>query len=213
MNPVVKIISSILGTINGLFGSIDAKTAAIIRQIFFMIIFILCSIGIYIGYSSGREAARIKSPPLAEHTSDLFLLDRKMEREEARFGSMLESEQLNEMKYNERAKIPFQSRHDMVPEKREGIIEPESSIKPRSLPETHEGRGIVEGDYSGTDRIKPDVSPLDKKLKPAEPEIIKQKEKEIDVKSIRENKRDRIEGTEKIKTPSPIKKDRGIIEK
>jgi hypothetical protein len=135
-----------------------------------------------------------------------------MEREEGRFGSMLESEQLNEMKYNDRRKAGYSSRYDMLPERREGIIEPESSIKSRSVPETHEGRSIVEGDYNRTGRQKPDVSPLDKKLKPVEPEIIK--EKETDVKSIRKENKERVEGAkDQIRTPSPIKKDRGIIEK
>jgi hypothetical protein len=214
MNPVNKIISTLLGTISGLINSIDTQTVNIIRQIFFIVIFALCVTGIYMGYSSGREAAQIKSPPLAESTKDLFQLDRKMEREEARFGSMLESEQLNEIKYSDRAKIEFPSRHDMVPEKREGIFEPERSIKPRRGLETDEGRSIVEGDYSGTGRSKPEVSPLDKKLKPVEPEIIKQKENDIRVKGLREEKRGQVKGPEKdIRTPSPINIDHGIIEK
>ncbi len=211
MNPVTKIITPILNAVSGFIGSVDTKTVTLIRQMFFMVIFVLCAIGVYIGYSSGRDAAQIKNPPLAEYTRDLFQLDRKMEREEARFGSLLESEQLNEMKYSDRAKIEFPNRNDMVPEKKEGIIEPESSIKHRSGPGTYEGRSIVEGDYNSTGRIKPGVSPLDKKLKHEEPEIIKQKE--TPVKSIREEKKEKMKGPENhMRTPSPINKDQGIIE-
>lgn len=214
MNPVGKIIRIILGAITGFIGSVDAKTAVIFRQIFFMIIFILCIAGIYMGYTSGRDAAKIKSPPLAENTKDLFQLDRKMERDEAKFGSMLESEQLNEMKYTDMSKIEYPGRYKMVPEKREGIIEPESSIKQKSIPETYEGRSIVEGEYSGTGRIKPGVLPLEKKLKSAEPEILKQKEiSPLGKDSGEEKKNNQKTQENRIRTPSPIKIDRGIIEK
>ncbi len=216
MNSLIKIIKFLLESVSGFLSSVDRKTAALIRQFFFMILFVLCMIGIYIGYSSGREAAQIKSPPIAEYTRDLFQLDRKREREEARFGSMLESQKLNEMKYRERAKIPFPNRYEMSPEKREGIMEPDSSIRQRRGPETYEGRSIVEGNYTGKERTKADVSPLQKKLKPLEADIINQKERETPVKSLESEKRKRKMRDQREKpadTPSPIKKDQGIIEK
>ncbi len=214
MNSVIKIIKFLLGSLIGFLSSVDSKTAALIKQLFFMVLFILCMIGIYIGYSSGRDAAQIKSPPIAEYTRDLFQLDRKREREEAKFGSMLESQKLNEMKYSERAKIPFPNRYEMAPEKREGIMEPESSIRQKKGPETYEGRSIVEGNYTGKEGTKPDVSPLQKKLKPLEADIIKQKERDTPVKSLEKEKRNMRDEREKPEgTPSPIKKDQGIIEK
>ena len=81
MNPVLNALTKIIITINRLIDSMSLKTIETVKRGFYFFIFLLCLVGIYVGYNMGIKSARIKSDPLAEFVNDTFKID--MNREKA----------------------------------------------------------------------------------------------------------------------------------
>ncbi len=129
MNPIVKIISQVIITINKIIDSLDKKTVEIIKQSFFFLVFVLIIIGIIIGYNSGKDAAKQFATPVINSTEDVFEIIKKKERENVRFRTMLESKSIREKEDTDLRKIEFPSNEKLEPELNHSIIEPVDSTK------------------------------------------------------------------------------------
>jgi len=127
MNIIVRIISRLLGGVNGLLDGMNARTADAIKQGFF-IFTALCVIGgIIIGYTMGKGAAKKSGTQIAEFTNDAFRIDLKRQREGGDFRSMLDSELIKEVRESSINKIQFPARSRLELETGEGLIEPDSA--------------------------------------------------------------------------------------
>ena len=142
---IFSLLNQVLKLINGLINGLSPKTATTIKQSYFLVVFILLITGTIIGINMGREAARIKSPPLAETVNDAFEFDIKKEKSGGDFDSMLESELINEAKASRHDKIDFPSREKLEPEYEGGIIEPKT--EKRGDPDTEIRTAPMEGNY------------------------------------------------------------------
>jgi phosphoribulokinase len=95
MNPVFKILDTVFGSIGDILNSISPSIQRTIRNAFFFLIFVIAMVGAYFGYNKGKGAASIKSDPLAKYTNQVFDIDIKRERDDGKFGDMLETESIN----------------------------------------------------------------------------------------------------------------------
>lgn len=218
MNPVFKILSSVIMTINRVIDSMSMKTVETIKRGFFFFIFLMSMVMIFIGYNMGTKSAKIKSDPLAEYVNDIFKIDINKERKNGNFSDLLESEIVNESTMNNFNKTGFPTRENLNPEIRKEAIESANKIPEPELdnkpfkPETPVDEKINSNQFQENQTIKT----VDKQFKETKTEniIVKDEEK----KSVPENKskdKNIIEIIEKDKkvVPGPIKKDTGIINK
>ncbi len=164
MNPIVNIINRIIYTINGLIGRIDKQTAMMIRQLFSLLIVMLAIGGIVMGWRMGKDAARIKSDPIASNTAELFDIDMRKERDEGSFGAMLESELIRESREYGLEKPRFRAKEDLEPDLDRGIIEPETDKKMK-ITGPDRDNPLFEGKYRSFDGESPEVKPLEKREK------------------------------------------------
>ncbi len=162
MNPLIESVNRIIYSINNVIGKIDKRTAMMIRQIFYLLIFFLTIGGIVWGWQLGREAARIKSPPIASNTSEVFDIDIKKERDEGSFGAMLESELIRESGNYSLEKPRFRSRENLEPDLDESIIEPEMDRKMK-ISGPDRDTPLFEGKYLPLDESEPVGRPLERR--------------------------------------------------
>ena len=217
MNPVLKIITSVIIAINKAIDSMTLKTLESIKKGFFTLIFLLCIVGIVVGYKMGTKSAKIKSDPLAEFVNDTFKIDINKERADGDFSDMLESEIVNESPMNNFNKSNFPTRETMNPEISKEVIESSNKIPEPDLmdkpfkPETP----VDEKNNSTQIQNNQDVQALDKSFNENkagniifknDESKIKKPEKTVDDKNII-----KILDKDKKVIPEPIKKDTGII--
>ena len=107
MNPVFKFINSLIIAINHLIDSMNMRTLQTIKRGFLFLTFIVCLLGIYIGYTMGTRSAKIKSPPLAEFVNDTFASDISREQDTGSFSGLLESEIVKESETINSTKVDF----------------------------------------------------------------------------------------------------------
>lgn len=217
MNPVVKILSSIIISINKIIDSMSLKTVETVKRTFFFVIFLMCMIGLLIGYNMGTKSARIKSDPLAEFVNDTFKIDINKEKADGDFSSMLESEIVNESTMNNFNKSAFPTRENLNPELSKNVIESENKIpEPDIMNKPFKPETPVDEENS-TNRMQSDQS-----VKILEKSFTENKNDTMvinkeDAKSVtpakKSNDKNIIEILEKDKTvrPEPINKDTGII--
>jgi len=218
MNPVFNIITKIIISINGAIDSMPLKTVEAIRRGFYFLIFVLCIVGIFIGYNMGTKSAKIKSDPLAKFVNDTFKIDINKERANGDFSEMLESEIVNESPMNNFNKSAFPTRENLNPEIRKEAVESENKIPEPDLidkpfkPETPVNEKFNQNQSKNDQPIKA----LDKTFKDNNTEsvIIKDEETKKAVPKTEDNKNiiKILEKNKKV-TPEPIKKDTGIIVK
>ena len=152
MNPLFKIVSSLIIWINRWIDSLSLRTVETVRRAFFFLMFIMVFIAIAIGYNMGKDSARIKSPPIAELVNDSFKI--KVSREKGGdFSGMLESEILKESGINSLNRYEFPVRIDDTPEIERTIIEPESMLpgidsRPDVLKDDKPYESDTESEYS-----------------------------------------------------------------
>ena len=151
MNPVYKIISSLIIGINRWIDSLSLQTVETIRRAFFFLMFIMFFVAIAIGYNMGKDSAKIKSPPIAEFVNDSFKI--KVSREKGGdFSGMLESEVLKESGINSLNRYEFPVRIDDTPELDSSIVEPESILpKEDTRPDIIKNDKPYESDADGAD--------------------------------------------------------------
>ena len=131
MNRIKKIFTSILATINRLLDSLNYKTVETIKKGFFFFVFLMCIVGIIIGYRIGSGKARIQSSPLTDYVNDTFRLNTN--KNDGDFSEILQNEMLNEAPMNNFNKYDFPSREDFNPEFRKGIMESDNRIQSPDL--------------------------------------------------------------------------------
>ncbi len=224
MNPVFKILSSIIIKINNIIDSMSLKNIEAIKRGFYFFIFVMSVAGIIFGYNMGTKSAKIKSDPLAEFVNDTFKIDINKEKADGDFSQLLESEIINESPINNFNKTSFPIRENLNPEINKEAIEsankiPEPDVADKPLkPETP----IDEKNNSIQNVENQSVKIVDKQFKENKTDgiIIKNideqkitpenKTREDKVKN--KNIIDIIEKDKKV-VPEPIKKDTGIINK
>lgn len=215
MNPVLKIVTSVLITINKLIDSMSLKTIESIKRGFFFFIFIMCIVGIVIGYNMGTKSAKIKSNPLAEFVNDTFKIDINKEKKDGDFSDLLESEIVNESPMNNFNKSTFPTRENLNPELKKEVIESESKIPEPDVLDKPFKPGTPVDEKLNVNQTQEDQSMkiLEKSFKTNDADSIifktddkKNSEKPKDDKNI-------IKILEKDKKiiPEPINKDTGII--
>jgi len=187
MNPIVKIISNIVITINRLLDRIDKKTADTIRASFLFLIFILMVVGIIIGYNMGKEAARIKSLPLAEYTNQIFEADINREKKNGSFGKMLRMKLVEETRrssYKSKDKIQFPAKEKITPFSDDRIFEQKRKKFHDTFPDERDK--IFEADTKPLSKQKTSVKPL-KRRKNDSSMTHDRKDKDITAPEINEN--------------------------
>ena len=170
---------AVSGTIDKLLGGMSRRTTDMIRQMFFLFMFILIVAGIIIGYGKGKKSATITDTPLSERINDVFEYDIKRERGEGTFSSMLESELTSEMKMSAHAKRQFPAREELQPETSSEILESPTTEGPIIRgPSESEKNGLYEGTYDKTLPQIPDVNTMKREYKPESGEpLIDRREK------------------------------------
>jgi len=218
MNPVLNILTKVIVSINQAIDSMSLKTVESVKRGFFFFIFVLCIVGLFIGYNMGTKSAKIKSDPLAQFVNDTFKIDINKERADGDFSDMLESEIVNESPMNNFNKSSFPTRENLNPELRKEVIESENKIPEPDLidkpfkPETP----VNEQFNQNQPQYDQSVRVLDKTVKENRSESVIFKDD--DIKKIPPKTQDdkniiKILEKDKKVIPEPIKKDTGIIVK
>ncbi len=217
MNPVLKILTTVIISINKLIDSMSMKTLETVKRGFFFFIFLMCMVGIYIGYSMGTKSARIKSDPLAEFVNDTFKIDINKERADGDFSDMLESEIVNESPMNNFNKTNFPTRENLNPELSKEVIESSNKIpEPDVMDKPFKPQTPIDEKFNA-DQTKNDqpIKVIDKTFNDNKTEKIIFNNEQNNNKAPEKTKDDKniIKILEKDKKtiPEPIKKDTGII--
>lgn len=217
MNPVLKILTSAIISINRLIDSMSLKTIETVRRAFFFVMFLFCMIGLFIGYNMGTKSAKIKSDPLAEFVNDTFKIDINKEKADGDFSSLLESEIINESTMNNFSKSEFPTRENLNPELSKGVIESENRIpEPDIMNKPFKPETPIEEQYN-TNRLQNEqsVKILEKSFPESKTETIitDKNEKKTTIPEKQSDNKNIIQILEKGKTvtPEPINKDTGII--
>ena len=225
MGFITKILNKIFYGISNAVNNMDKKTVKTVKQSYIMLIVILAAIGGFIGYKNGKNTARIKSAPLAEYINDVFQIDINREKREGRFGRMLESELINEMKYTDQNKIQFPTKETFKPEFEHRIIEPDRDKKISADPRMEPLEKQMEGSYRDLNKLNPDVKPLRGNENPVEKKREDKKEDDRLYKSVIEEDKtrtvvpekdkpiDKIRTDRKKRELAPIKDNSGILDK
>ncbi len=216
MKSPVNIIRNIIISINDLIDGLNANTVRNIRQGFFFLFFILAIVAMIIGFNMGKESARIKSPPLAKNVNDTFEIDISREKSDGDFGSLLESQVLTESRYTRPMEKPYKISQDLTPEHEVGIIDDTKQRQKKPIPELRNQKDILEGKYRPEKKEKGSVDVLIEEKNKKEPAPVNrnytEKKEDKAEKGITVIK-DRETTKERRSEPTPILKDRGIIEK
>lgn len=217
MNPVLKILTSLIISINRLIDSMSLRTIESVKRGFFFFIFLMCIVGIVIGYNMGTKSAKIKSDPLAEFVNDTFKIDINKERANGDFSDMLESEIVNESPMNNFTKSAFPTRENLNPELSKQTIESENKIpEPDVMDKPFKPETPIDEKFNANQtQSDQSMKILDKSFQQNKADNIIFKNDEI-MKNQPEQKTDdknKIKILEKDKKiiPGPINKDTGII--
>jgi hypothetical protein len=217
MNPVQRILTSAIMSINRLIDSFSLQTAETIKRGFFFLIFLISLIGIYAGYNMGTKAAKIKSSPIAEFVNDTFKIDINKEKARGNFSDILESEIINETTMNNFNKSVHQVRETMNPELSKEVIESKNKIpEPDVIDKPFKPETPID-EKINTDQKQNDsgMKILDKSHNDGKTEniILKQEENKAQSHEKKSDDKNIIKIIQKDKPakPEPIKKDTGII--
>jgi hypothetical protein len=222
MNPIKKIFTSIIISINRIIDSLNHKTIETIKKGFFFAVFIMCIAGIILGYKIGSGEAKINRSPLTDYVNDTFRLDIDKTGD---FSEILKNEMLNEAPMDNFNKYDFPSRENFNPESQKGIMESDNRIPdPDLTDEPFKPETPIE-DSSKFDRTQSDqaIKILDRP-KADDPKIDNNKNNSIFnddqpfdkhgvVKEPDDKNIIRILDKDKNTIPQPMKNDTGIIDK
>ena len=129
MNPVIKVITEIIIFLNRSIDRLDRKTTTVIRQSYFLFVFVIVVAGIFIGYNWGKNAAKKFGAPIAEYTGDVFNVMIKQERKNVSFGTMIEGRAIREKEESSLKKQAFPSNEKLEFESNHNIVEPDTESK------------------------------------------------------------------------------------
>jgi hypothetical protein len=217
MNPISKIFTTIIVSINKIIDSLSNKTLEAVKRGFFFFIFIMCIAGIIIGYKIGSGDAKIHRAPLAEYVNDTFRLD--INKNDGDFSEILQNEMRNEAPMNNFNKYDFPLRENFNPEFKQGIIESDNKISDPDLSDRPFKPETPMQDFSKFDP-KPNnqqIKILDNPKESNEKNIsIFNDDKPFnkpEIKNPEDNNVIKILDKNKDTIPQPIKNDTGIIDK
>ena len=166
MGGIFRIINSLFRSVDNMVTKIPKQTRKEIKGGFFALVFLGCVVGSIIGFISGQNAAQIPGQPLVSSINELFEYSRSKEMRDGDFGTLLESNLINEFQHGELAKAQFRTRESMHQAYDSNIIDPQRSPA-LSLADMNIPQDLIEGNYraDGTDvnkikRREPDaISP------------------------------------------------------
>ena len=228
MNPIGKIFTPLIILINKLIDSLSPKTIETIRRGFFFTVFVMCVVGIIIGYRIGSGEAKIKSSPLTDYVNDTFRLS--ISKTDGDFSEILRNEMPNEVQMNNFSKYDFPlrenlNRENFNPEFKKGIVESDNKIPNPDLsdkpfkPETPVADSSKFDPVQSSQTIKildsaKDGTIIDKKADNRNNSIFNDAQpfNKPEIKNTDDNII-RILDKDNNTTPQPIKKDTGIIDK
>jgi hypothetical protein len=164
MNPIVKVVTEIIIFLNRFMDSLNRKTIDTIKQIYYLLVFIIVAVGIFIGYNNGKGAAKEYGDPIAKYTDDVFDVIVKEDRENVRFSSLLEGKSIREKEESLLKKQAFPSNEKLEFESNHNIIEPDSDAKKISGEPRSDDRERI-ADIKRLDEIEPreDIKKLERK--------------------------------------------------
>jgi hypothetical protein len=219
MNPIVKFLTSAIIAINKLIDTLSLQTIQTIKRGFFFAVFIFCIIGIIIGINIGKNAAKIKSAPLAEFVNDTFRIDLNREKDTGDFSEMLENEVIKESTINNFNKAEFPVQDKLEPQYDKEPIDARDKISaPDIRTHPYKTESPIDEDLNRTiTEITPEVRALEKNLtdegkndiiinRNIEPE----KNTKTDIRS-QDKSPVRILEKDKTNKPEVFNKDSGII--
>lgn len=187
MNPFVKIITNLIIFINRLINGLDKKTVEMIKQGYYLVIFLIVLFGILAGYNMGKSAAKKYGTPLAEHTDDIFNIVVKKERDNVHFGKMVEEKAIMEKEEERLKKQSPASIEKMEPEYHPGIVEPETTDRKIHSQPPFKMRDTLADVKKLDEKARPeDVKELGKTERPEKRESIEQGIPETPAKNIEE---------------------------
>lgn len=234
MNPVLKIISSIINTLNVLLESMDRRTEEAIKQVFFFLAFVAIVVALVAGYISGKKGARRHGTQVAEHTNQIFDTEIKRNREEGGTPMMLDRNSIREMDSTDINKLMFPTKESPGPEVKDFVVEPKLSRS--SVPGTHSfdmRDKVAEIDRTDDKRTKGDVRELKRREAEKKHEafpnlIVDDKEKNVekkseDIRTVKPKqktpegktglKKEKQRIAPREKNPGPLDKDSGVVDK
>jgi hypothetical protein len=161
MNIITKLLNKIIITINRLIDGLSRKTVETIKMSFYGLVLIIVAIGIYVGYNSGKGAAKKYGKPLNEDTNEVFDPLIKKSHDKGQYKSMLESELIEEQKDIQLKKVEFPSNENLKSEIETKVIEPDKDIK-KDKSESLDNRKIADVERIEEKAGRPDVRELKK---------------------------------------------------
>jgi hypothetical protein len=163
MNIIIEIFTKVIIAINKIINSLSKKTIETIKMSFYGLIFIIIVIGVIIGYNSGKGDAKKYGKPLNEDTNEIFDSLVKKNRDKDQYGSMLESELIEEQKETQLKKVEFPANENLKTEIETKIIEPDKDIKKDASPSIG-SRKIADIERTDDKSNKSDVRELKKDM-------------------------------------------------
>ena len=166
MNPVTKKFKPLINSLDNLINKIKPSQVKIIKQLYYLFIFLLIVVGILIGTRRGKDSAGIYLPPLVDGINDAFDIKLRQERG-GNFESILESETIAGQKSSPSSKIPFAAQEPLQMEYEGGIVDyPTSRQRPAEM---EFNATPIEGKYATPmGRPEPQVKPLERTQNPVE---------------------------------------------
>jgi len=209
MNPLIKILRNAVTTLNNLINGLKPDVIRNIKQGFYFLVFILTIVVIVIGYNMGREAARIKRPPLAGKVNEVFEIDVSREKGEKGSLSMQDSKFfIEQYQRAKRPELPYKSAESLKPRGDTGIIDDLTEKRRPKRPALKGNIDILEGDYRPREKKKEEVDILIEGKKKKEP--VPKKEPRAEQKKGAVTVIEETRSTKK--EVKPIMRDKGIIE-
>ncbi len=224
MNPILNILARILSGVDRLIGGMDKSTLETIKQVGYLLAFLIVAGSVGFGIYKGKEAARIGALPSFSSINEIFEVDVKRSRKTGFSRTMVESGQINEISDPELRRILFPTQAGQEPAVAETIVEPDAPHKAAAPTETDR---LSEIDRTDEKPQKSDVKPLSKKDAASPPQTISPDadeaalprtsgvdvrggSKESDSSSISSGKTIRVQGK---KSPKPLDRGPAVLDK
>lgn len=152
----MSIINKILSSLDRIIGGIPKKSTAMIRQIFFTIVFICVIGGLIYGIIAGKNAAHKTGIRIINETDDVFDIERRLERgDDPGFAGVGEAEYITERAASDYRKDEIRTNERLLPENREFVVEAPRDVKVRqSFDESSDKERLAE--ISPVDNSKPE---------------------------------------------------------
>jgi len=157
-----NIFSRILAAIDGALGGLDKRASDTIKQTGYLLGFLLVAGAIGLGIYMGRESARTGQTPNFSNTNQIFETLVKQGRRTNFTRTLVESDQVSEIRDPELKRILFPTQAGQEPTVSENVVEPETDKKAAATTDAGPER-LSEIDRTDETPAKADVRTLQKK--------------------------------------------------